>query len=101
MRLALAALLAASVAVASPDAGTLGSCPDATDAPPAVELDGGWWLPNPRGPRLACRLSECQEQVRQLEQAPSVTPTAVLVTALVAFVAGMGAGGYVVWRLAK
>ncbi len=38
-------------------AGLYDACPD---APAAVQLDGGWWLPTPRGERLACELAACE-----------------------------------------
>lgn len=47
------------------------SCPDASDAGPAVELDGGWWLPDPRGPRVACLVESCEMRREELEAQPA------------------------------
>ncbi len=55
-RLLLAALLAQVDAGPGLEA-LYAACPD---APAAVQLDGGWWLPTPRGERLACELAACE-----------------------------------------
>lgn len=54
-------------------------------APPAVALDGGWWLPGARGPRLACLLETCEARRVQLEAQPG-PPTWFL------FAAGLAVG---------
>lgn len=61
------------------------ACPDASDAGPAVELDGGaWLLPPPRGPRLACRLAGCESYVR-LSESPVPAFSSEAVTLMLVF----------------
>lgn len=85
-------LLWAAVASAEPDGGALATiyeaCPDASDAGAAVYLDGGdpgWFLPDPRGPRLACKLASCESYA----QSPPVVTTAVVVTNIATLVLGI------------
>jgi hypothetical protein len=73
-------------------------CPDASDAGPAYELDGGSWvLPPPRGPRLACQLAGCEEYVHRFESpVPAFSSEAVtlmLVFSLLGLLTGL-AGGF-------
>lgn len=77
-------------------------CPDASDAGPAVELDGGTWvLPPPRGPRLACKLSGCEEYVRQFETPVPMFSQAALMLALVVGIAGVLVGGVGLWAIER
>lgn len=68
------------------------TCPDVSDAGPAVELDGGWYLPNPRGPHLACKLAGCESYVSSF-QAPPVSSLTLILT-LAALVVGASLGVY-------
>ena len=91
------ALVLALSLTAGPDGGVLaaieGQCPDVSDAGEAVHLDmpdgGGWWLPDPRGARLACRLSSCEAYA---ESPPMVTPVVIvtnIITAILGVVASL------------
>ncbi len=72
-------------------------CPDASDAGPAYELDGGAWvLPAPRGPRQACLLAGCEEYARRAESTlPAFSTEAVtlmLVFAVLGAITGLFGG---------
>lgn len=101
LSLALALAMGASERSYAQDGGLAAiyaSCPDASDAGEAVELDGGTWLlPPPRGPRLACRLTGCEEYAASLEQGPPVAPQVVAGT-LVGLAIGVVTGGLLWWR---
>lgn len=84
-------LLAALLAQA--DGGMYTACPE---APPAVQFDGGWWLPTPRGERLACELAACEAvAIPVLTQQPPPTPTAAMVAVSAVAIAVLSAlAGY-------
>lgn len=81
-RLLLAAL-AAQVDGVPADGGMsaiYASCPAAQ---PAIQLDGGWFLPTPRGERLACELAACEAvAIPVLTQQPVPEPTGAMVAIL-------------------
>lgn len=88
---ALALVLAAS----EPDAGVLAEvytvCPDASDAGDAFYVDGGpapgWFLPDPRGARLACKLASCEAYAENPPPVTTVTVVSNIITAVVGIVA--------------
>lgn len=99
---AISLILAWAPALADPFDGGLASvysvCPEIGDAGAATEDDAGtWYLPAPRGPRLACQLAGCEEYVRGLEPGPQVAPVTI-VAAGVALVVGVVAGAVLWWQ---
>ncbi len=81
-----------------------GSCPDARDAGRAVRVDGGWLLPDPRGPRQACLLEACESDRKskedQLKNAP-VPPAWLAISISVGLVGAAFAAGLAWGRLGR
>jgi len=72
-------LLALSLyTAAAPDGGVrldsniYASCPA---APPIVEMDGGWYMPNERAARLSCIVTACEvDRSRRAEESKNSLP---------------------------
>lgn len=76
-------------------------CPDVSDAGPAVELDGGFWLPHPRGARLACKLAGCEEYVAHVDRSvPTFSYESVALAVVMGVLWGL-AGLYFGWAFAR
>lgn len=83
----------AILAAGEPDAGVLGDiyavCPDVSDAGEAFYVDAGpqpgWFLPDPRGARLACKLASCEAYAEN----PQVVTPVLLVTNVATLVLGI------------
>lgn len=87
--------------LASPDGGVAdlySDCPVAER--PAVQVDGGWFLPDPLGDRLACRTKTCEAYVASLENQPA--PGLALVVGVVVGALAVGvAAGFALGRVGK
>ena len=65
------------------------ACPD---GPHAVEVDGGFFLPNARAARVSCRLAGCEAYVAQTERPVPTFSQPALVLMAVLLVAGLVGG---------